>query len=1018
MFSLLDSTIKPQQLVQRAKELGQTSIALTDHGNTYGCVLTYKLCKKHGIKFIYGTEGYICDDVSVRERKMYHLVLLAKNETGRLNLNELLTKAKVEHFYYKPRFDFELLKQHKDGLIVLSACMGGELQRHLAEGDYALAKEMALKYKQVFGEDYYIEVQSHTDTLQQSLNKQLVQLAKECEIQWVATSDAHYLNPTDQELHSIFVQIAQDRDAGEVYTDCYLQSEDDVYKILSTHLSIGDIDVAVRNTTVIADKCNADIPLSPPQIPHNASLPKGFNSELAYLKHLCNEGWVLRDIHKLSQAEQDTYRERLYYEMNAIERMGFDGYYLLVHSYVNSVKRRGIARGSGGGSLVAYLINIIDIDPVKYGLYFERFIDVGQLELLETGQVRPEEIKMPDFDTDFGEQDREKVIQFIIDKYGQDKVASLGSFQYIWDRTAIKDVGRVLGIPFEETNVITKLLDIDTIEEALEAGTLSVWVTKYPKLFEYAKQLAGLPKSFGKHPCGKVITMKDLNFYCPVSENKGEMVLELDMDDAESLGLVKVDALVLRTVDVIYDTLDMIGKDYSYISPQTLDFFDNNVLQDFSNGHTVGVFQFESDGMIDVLQKMQPTGLDDLAVANALYRPGSIRYIDDYIGRKHGTQSFDFLHPDLEPILESTFGIIIFQEQLIEIGRLAQMRNPDLIRKATGRKDAELMAQVEPELRKGLSARGWTEEQMNELWDTMVEFSKYSFNKSHSYAYSMIAYISAYLKHYHPKEFVCALINSYADKLDEVPKCVQEATRLGFDIVVDVYNHPTSLCKVADGNITLGTKLIKYCNEQNAIDLAQLGKHDNFIDLLIDIAENTSINSRQLRIFILLNAFKEFGNSGRLIDILSEFEGGKNRYRKTHKEKTKEKRIIPLKELEATISDREITMQEQLAAEREYLGFITSTYEKADDNLALVLDVDTKYSPRITVYYLKNGEEKVYKMQTKRYYGQGGEPFCTEGDMIAIRNIEERAKMRKEGKKWIEIGGTDEWLTGITVYKK
>jgi len=429
------------------------------------------------------------------------------------------------------------------------------------------------------------------------------------------------------------------------------------------------------------DKCQVKLPLSAPLIPH-VNVPDGYNSEEEYLQALCKKGWIERGIHELPVEQQKVYRDRLRYEYKAISEMGFAGYYLLVQSYANTVKRRGIARGSSGGSLVAYLLNIVDIDPIKYGLYFERFIDVGALDLLREGKITRKELKIPDVDLDFGSEDREKVIKYIVDTYGEDRVACLGTFQYIWDKSAIKDVGRVLGIPFEVTNQITKELDDRSLSEADDLK--EKWGSKYPKLFPYAEKLAGLPRSFSMHPCGRVITLDDLDYYTAVQESNGEIVLHTDMKDAEELGLVKIDTLGLRTVDLIYDVLDMIGKDYDYIAPKNHTFDDPKVMEVFQNGHTDGVFQFESEGMKSVLKKMKPTSLDDLGVANALYRPGAMKYIDEYIDRKEGKIEVKYLHPDLEEILKPTYGIIVFQEQLIAIGRLAGLRNPDLLRKATG----------------------------------------------------------------------------------------------------------------------------------------------------------------------------------------------------------------------------------------------------------------------------------------------------------------------------------------------
>lgn len=548
-YSLLDGMSKPEDVVAKVLKMKQPAVAITEHGNAYSAVKMYKLCKKEGIKFLYGCEFYVAPKSRFDQDhkiKYYHLTVLAKNEQGRKNINKLITLGNLEGFYYKPRIDFELLKEYREGLLVLSGCMASELQRKLNNEGVEQAKEVARKYHQVFGDDYYLEIQSHRDQLQQKLNRQIVDIAKELGIKWVNTADSHYVDEDDFELHSIFIQIGTNREAGETYMDTQLQSEEEAYQRLQPGLTSEEIDIALRNTMEIMEKCNVEIPISAPLIPH-VEVPEEFGSEEEYLKHLCRKGWAERGLHKLPYEKQKEYKERLRYEFNALKEMGFIGYYLLVHSYANIAKRKGIARGSGGGSLIAYLIRIVDIDPIRFGLYFERFIDVGAIDLLKQGVITEKELKVPDFDLDFGEKDREKVVQFIIDTYGEDRVAVIGTFQYMWAKTAIKDVGNVLGIPFSETNKITADIDneIRTLEEAKDLTDLSKWEQKYPKLFAYAEKIAGLPKSFGQHACGRVVCIDEITHYTAASKSKDgtELVFQADMDDVEELGMVKIDTL-------------------------------------------------------------------------------------------------------------------------------------------------------------------------------------------------------------------------------------------------------------------------------------------------------------------------------------------------------------------------------------------------------------------------------------------------------------------------------------------
>lgn len=1005
MYSLLDAISKPDEIIEKVKQLGQNAFAITDHGVVYGAVEFYKLAKENGLKFIYGAEMYICDDINIRDKnnKYYHLVVLAKNETGRINLNKLISASNLKGKYYKPRIDFNILKQHKEGLIVLSACMAGEIQRAIQDSDIVLAKKIALKYKNEFGNDYYLEIQSHRDPEQQRLNRIVVDIAKELGIPYVVTTDSHYVNKEDQEYHSIFVSIRREREPGETYNDCYWQSEEEIYKINLGTLTEEEIKVAIENTVKIAEQCNVDMPLSPPIIPH-VQIPKEFNSEMEYLKYLCKKGCEKRGISKLPNVKE--YKERLLYELDAVEKMDFAGYFLLVRSYTNQLKRKGIARGSSGGSLIAYLLGIVDIDPIKYGLYFERFIDTSILQKIEEGTLKPEELKVPDIDVDMSPAEREEVLRFIINTYGQENVVNIGTFQYLRAKNAIKDIGRVLGIPFEITNKITKNLDKETIEEALEMGLLDEYKEQYGELFKYAQKLAGLPKALSVHASGKIITTKPVDHYFPVTTNDdGEVIIQCDMHSAEALGLVKIDLLGLRTLDVIYDVLEMIGKDYSYIDPHKINLEDDNVFKLFRDGRTNGVFQFESNGMKDVLKRMQVSSLDDLGVANALFRPGAKKYIDNYINRKFGVEKFEYLHPDLEPILKNTYGIIVFQEQLIEIGRLAGLRNPDLLRKATAKKIPELMEVIEPELKEGLKKRGWTQEQVDKLWDDIIDFAHYSFNKAHSFAYALTAYITAFLKVYHPKEFMCALLNSYEGKIDKIAESLEELRRMEIQVEKFDYKNCYSLCEIKNGKFYYGVGLIKHCNRDIATELRKLNKHyDSFIDLLVDIVNETLINSKQMKTLIVLNFFSEFGNNKKLLTLWKEFKEGKNKYSKNYAEKTKVKRIEELKKIEKELPNEKIPLYEQIMYEYELLGYPISTYD-VPKQYSIVLELDKKYTPKVLLYNLNTGKIATVKVAQKLFNQNKFEV----GDVLYITKFIKKPQVKYEDGQYIEIKGEFDW---------
>lgn len=699
MYSLRDSIIRPNDLIKRLKEIGQDTVAITDHGGSLGGVYLYKELKAAGIKMIHGMEAYICDDAKVKDKnnRYYHLVLLCKNETGRINLNRLITiSERPENKYYKPRIDLSILQEHKDGLIVMSACLAGEISRLLIDGNYEAAKNSVLKYKSVLGNDYYLEVQAHNDQEQIDVNKQILKIAQETNTAVVVSCDAHYVNLSDKVYQNSYAFNGEYREDTEgAYVDCYVQSEDEVRSKLS-YLDNDVVDKLIATTHSIADQCNVTIPLSAPIMPE-VTVPDGYASNVDYLMALCNEGFEnVLHFADLSPEKAIKYAKRYEYELDSLKRMGFVDYILLVHSYANITKRRGIARGSGGGSLICYLTGITQIDPVEHGLYFERFIDVGQLQALESGEITRNELKVPDIDLDFATDTLGDVLHFLYERYGEDRVASIGRFGTNKTKGTIRDMCKVLDIDLKEADKIAKSFDAFEIEEidAMIAGEIpSVQaandaisnVKRYWKLFDYVRKLNGLPKSFGLHPCGKIIAVQDLDYYLPSCyDSDGVRYLQGDMHDTDSLGLVKVDVLGLRTLNQQFETQEISKESQEFLSTRQ-NMSDEMVMKLFRDRDTVGIFQFASRGMQETLKKMQVDNLDDLAAANALFRPGPMQYIDEYCGRKLGYSSFEYIHPDLEPILSRTYGIMVFQEQLIQIGRLAGLHNPDLLRKATGK---------------------------------------------------------------------------------------------------------------------------------------------------------------------------------------------------------------------------------------------------------------------------------------------------------------------------------------------
>lgn len=954
MYSLRDSIIRPEELVSRIKEIGQTAVAVTDHGTSLGGVSIYQLLKSNGIKYIHGCEMYVCDDLTVKDKnnRYYHLVVLCKNETGRINLNRLISESgKPENFYYKPRIDFDLLCKYKEGLIITGACVSGEIQKYVLS-DYNTAKSIAEKYLKEFGEDYYLEIQAHRDTEQISINKAVVQLGEELGIPVVVTCDAHYVYEDDKKYQNKYAFGGAYKEDGESYIDCFVQSEAEVRERIS-YLPDDVIDEVIRNTDIISDKCNVEMPISAPIMPE-VPIPEGYKDNTEWLVDLCKQGARKKlnfdfdtyetvdatktiDIYNdegefikkvpfiLSKEEKDVYVERFDYEMDKLIRMGFVDYILLVYSYSDIGKRRGIARGSGGGSLVNYLTNITNIDPIVHGLYFERFIDVGALDLLEKGEITKQELKVPDIDLDFSNESCAEVLHWMYKQYGENKVASIGRFGTNKTKGTIRDMCKVLDIELEEADKIAKSFEGYELDEILSmiegkipteeyANDAINNVKSYPELFDYVKKLNGLPKSFGLHPCGKIISTRDLDEFLPSCyDSTGVRYLQGDMHDVESVGLVKVDVLGLRTLDQIYDTLEMTGESENFIDPKQ-NFTDKKVLDIFRNGDTVGIFQFSSNGMKQTIKKMNVRGIDDLSIANALFRPGSMKYIDNFCKRRMGQEEFEYLHPDLENILNFTYGIMVFQEQLIEIGRLAKIHNPDLLRQATAKKKIALLDKIRPELEDKLKQRAWSQDQFDTLWKQIVEFGKYSFNKAHSSAYCIIAYMTAKQKAYYPAEFYSGLCNSYIGESsfakDNAGEIVEDLEEHNIKIEPFNFRNDHRRCSVKEGKILYGIPLIKDCSvvSANAMYECSVKQYNNFIELLGELIDK-GVTKNQIVIFIKLGFFTEFGNSKlllKLMDIYEFFNDGQAK--SIDKGKVKDTYIEPILQKYCQQSDKKYTV--------------------------------------------------------------------------------------------------------------
>lgn len=820
-YSLLDGACRIGELVSAARELGQTAVAITDHGAMFGAVEFYKAAKNNGIKPIIGCEVYVAprsrtDKQHGIDNDNRHLVLLCRNEEGYHNLIKLVSLANSEGFYGKPRVDRELLAAHSDGLIALSACLAGEVPRALERGDYAAALDTACWYRDVFGkENYYIELQDHGMAEQKRIFTDLIRIAKEAGVGLVATNDVHYVKKTDSKAQKALVCIqtghTMDEDNGLTFDtdEFYLKSEDEMRAVL------GAVPQALENTVKIADMCEFEFEFG------NTKLPL-FDVEGDHFEHfrnMCMKGLTEK---YGAQASPEIY-ERLEYELSVINKMGYVDYYLIVHDFIRYAKEKGIpvgpGRGSGAGSLAAYCVGITGIDPIKYNLLFERFLN-------------PERVSMPDFDVDFCYIRRQEVIDYVVEKYGRDNVAQIVTFGTLAAKAAVRDVARVLSMPYAEADAVAKLIP-------RELGiTLSQAMSSEPKLKELynnddgirelldlASAIEGLPRHASTHAAGVVITREKVSEYVPVMINEGAAVAEYTMTALEELGLLKIDFLGLRNITVIDDTVKMIKSSVDPdFSIEKIDTGDPKTYAMLSSGQTEGVFQFESAGMKRVIAALKPTSIEDLTAVISLYRPGPMKSIDSYIANRHSPENIKYKTPRLKPILDVTYGCLVYQEQVMQVFReLAgySYGRADIVRRAMSKKKHDVMekererfihgsisadGEVECE---GCVKRGISEEVAQEIFDEMTSFASYAFNKSHAAAYATVAYQTAFLKCHYPVEYMAALLTSVTDFPPKVAVYIAECTRMRIKVLPPNVNTGSVDFTARDGNILFGLCAIK-----------------------------------------------------------------------------------------------------------------------------------------------------------------------------------------------------------------
>ncbi|MDO4567478.1 MAG: DNA polymerase III subunit alpha [Clostridia bacterium] len=877
-YSLLDGAARITDLVKRAKQLGMTALAITDHGAMYGVIDFYKACVGAGIKPIIGIETYVAPG-SMEERQgvreYAHLVLLAKNQTGYHNLMQLTSLAFTKGFYYKPRIDYELLEQYSEGLICLSACLAGDIPSLLLNERYAEAEELAARLRGTFGEDFYIELQNHGLDEQRTVLPRLADLARKLGIKTVATNDVHYVNRDDAEAQDILLCIQTGRYVEETDRmrmegdEFYLKSEDEMRKALYGY---GE---SLETTCEIADKCNVEIVFGERRLP-NFDVPEGYTSE-SYLRKLCDDG-----LSALIPQAGERERERMGYELSVINSMGFADYFLIVADFVAFARKNeivvGPGRGSGVGSLVAYCLGITGVNPLEYGLLFERLLN-------------PERISMPDIDIDFCFERRQEVIDYVTRKYGKDHVAQIITFGTMAAKGAVKDVGRALHMPYAEVDRIAKLIPNElniTLDRALELSPelreLCAIDPRVRRLIDLSKKLEGLQRHASTHAAGVVIASKPISEYVPLQVNDEAVTTQFTMNALEELGLLKMDFLGLRTLTVIRDTLRFIeasGRRAPDI--EKLPFDDQEVYAMISQGDTDGVFQLESGGMRQFMTRLRPDCLEDLIAGISLYRPGPMEQIPNYIKGKHDRQSITYLHESLRPILEPTYGCMVYQEQVMQIVRdLAgySMGRSDLIRRAMSKKKHDVMARERrnfiygspEEGVAGAVANGVPEAVANRIFDEMMDFASYAFNKSHAAAYAVVAYRTAYLSRYYRIEFLTALINSFLGVPDKVSKYINIARQSSIALLAPHVNSSMTRFTVENGAIRFGMSGIKNVGERAVDDIiAERNRGGSFKSMRDFVRRVPGVNKRMIEGLIKAGCFDGLGANR--AQLLATYEG-------------------------------------------------------------------------------------------------------------------------------------------------
>ncbi len=873
-YSLLDGTTRVEALVKKTKELGMDSVAITDHGVMYGAVDFYNAAKKHGIHPVIGCEVYVAprsrlDKVYDVDNKTSHLILLAENQTGYKNLIYLVSQGFIDGFYYKPRIDFELLSKHSEGLIVLSACLGGEIPKALVDGLYNEALSVGKKYVEVFGKDnYFIEIQDHGIKEQKKIIPDLIRLAKALGVGLVATNDVHYLTKQDAKFQDILMCIQTEKTVDEENRmrfeteEFYLKSPDEMDSLFSF------VPEAIQNTEKIAKRCNVEFDFSTRHLP-SFDVPDG-KTPFEYLSELCYDG-----LSKRYNPVTDELKERLDFELNVIRNMGFVDYFLIVWDFIHFAKNNGVmvgpGRGSAAGSIVSFTLGITGIDPIKYNLLFERFLN-------------PERVSMPDIDIDFAPEGRQKVIDYVVEKYGESQVAQIITFGTMKAKLAIRDVARALNFSYADADRVAKLIPNDlkmTIDTALDISSelkgLYNSDSKIKELLDIARALEGLPRHASTHAAGVVITKEPIVSYVPLNRNKDSLTTQFPKDTIESLGLLKMDFLGLRNLTVIENALTIIEKTRGEkIDIDNIDYNKKEVFELISSGNTDGVFQLESAGMKAFMQEMKPTCLEDIIAGISIYRPGPMNQRHQYIHNKNNPKDIKYKHPLLEDILNVTYGFMVYQEQVMQIVRkLAgySLGRADLMRRIMSKKKLDAMETERNNFIYGLKdedgnvivdgclKRGVPEDVAKSIFDEMSDFANYAFNKSHAAAYAFIAYQTAYLKTFYPVEFMASLISSIED-MDKINQYTVNCTEMGIDRLPPDINKSEDAFTVEGNGIRYGLSAVKNVGKGIILKVVEERNQNGEFASFSDFADRmcgTDLNKRAVESLIACGAFDSFG---------------------------------------------------------------------------------------------------------------------------------------------------------------